>query len=49
MMGMGYTNVADLDGGFKDWVAEGNAFYNMHGENKVVTYQKKEKDPDSED
>jgi rhodanese-related sulfurtransferase len=49
MMEMGYTNVADLDGGFKDWVAQGNAFFNMHGENKVVTYQKKEEDPGSED
>lgn len=39
---MGYTNVVDLDGGFKAWVADGNTFYNLHGEHKVVTYQKKE-------
>jgi rhodanese-related sulfurtransferase len=39
---MGYTNVVDLDGGFKEWVAEGNTFYNLHGENQVVNYQKKE-------
>lgn len=39
---MGYTNVVDLDGGFKEWVAEGNTFYNMHGENRVVSYQKNE-------
>jgi rhodanese-related sulfurtransferase len=39
---MGYTNVVDLDGGFKEWVAEGNTFYNLHGENQVVSYQKKE-------
>jgi len=42
MQDMGYTNVVDLNGGFKEWVAEGNPFYNLHGENKVVTYQKKE-------
>ena len=39
---MGYTNVVDLEGGFKEWVARGNTFYNLHGEHKVVSYQKKE-------
>jgi rhodanese-related sulfurtransferase len=39
---MGYANVVDLDGGFKKWVAEGNSFYNLHGENRVVNYQKME-------
>ena len=39
---MGYTNVVDLKGGFKEWVAEGNTFYNLHGENRVVNYQKME-------
>jgi rhodanese-related sulfurtransferase len=39
---MGYNNVVDLDGGFKEWVSDGNTFYNLHGENKVVTYQKEE-------
>lgn len=42
MKSMGYTNVVDLDGGFKEWIAQGNTFYNLHGEHKVVTYQKKE-------
>jgi len=42
MHDMGYINVVDLNGGFKEWVAEGNTFYNLHGENRVVTYQKKE-------
>ncbi|MFC1695804.1 rhodanese-like domain-containing protein [Pseudomonadota bacterium] len=42
MLDMGYTNVVDLNGGFKEWVDEGNTFYNLHGENRVVTYQKKE-------
>lgn len=39
---MGYTNVVDLEGGFKEWVARGNTFFNLHGEHKVVSYQKKE-------
>jgi rhodanese-related sulfurtransferase len=39
---MGFTDVVDLDGGFKGWVAEGNTFYNLHGEHQVVSYQKKE-------
>ena len=39
---MGYTNVVDLEGGFKNWVAEGNTYYNLHGENQVVSYQKEE-------
>jgi len=39
---MGYTNVVDLDGGFKEWVSEGNTFFNLHGENQVVSYQKME-------
>lgn len=39
---LGYENVKDLDGGFKNWVASGNNVYNMHGEVKVVEYGKKE-------
>ena len=39
---MGYTNVVDLSGGFKEWVSGGNTFYNLHGENKVVNYRKEE-------
>jgi rhodanese-related sulfurtransferase len=39
---MGYTDVVDLEGGFKQSVAEGNSFYNLHGENQVVSYLKKE-------
>ena len=42
MRSMGYTNVVDLEGGFEEWIANGNAFYNLHGENKVLTFQKKE-------
>lgn len=43
MKNMGYTNVVALDGGFKKWIAQGNTFYNLHGEHKAVSYQKKEK------
>lgn len=39
---MGYTDVVDLQGGFKEWVAGGNTFYNLHGEHRVVNFQKKE-------
>lgn len=42
MKGMGYTHVVDLDGGFKEWIAQGNTFYNLHGEHRVVHYQKTE-------
>jgi len=41
---LGYENVKDMDGGFKNWVASGNSVYNMHGEIKVVSYGKKETD-----
>jgi len=39
---MGYTDVVDLNGGFKEWVSGGNTFYNLNGEIKVVAYQKEE-------
>ena len=39
---MGYTDVVDLQGGFKEWVAGGNTFYNLHGEHQVLNFQKKE-------
>ena len=42
LLDMGYTNVVDLDGGFKAWVEQGNSLYNQHGELKVVEYQKEE-------
>jgi rhodanese-related sulfurtransferase len=38
----GYTNVADLDGGFKKWIELGNSVCNMHGEFKVLNYLKAE-------
>jgi len=42
LINMGYTDVVDLNGGFKQWITDGHTFFNVHGENKVVTYQKKE-------
>ena len=42
MKEMGYTNVVDLEGGFKEWIEQGHTFYNLHGEHKVVSYQKTE-------
>jgi rhodanese-related sulfurtransferase len=42
MKDMGYSNVVDLDGGFKAWISQGNTFYNLHGEHRVVSYQKQE-------
>ena len=41
---LGYENVKDLDGGFKNWVSSGNSVYNMHGEVMVANFGKKEKD-----
>jgi len=39
---MGYRNAVDLEGGFKEWMAEGNSLYNMHGELKAVPQPKSE-------
>ncbi len=41
---MGYEKVLNLEGGFKKWVSEGNSAFNMHGEIKVVNFEKKEKE-----
>ncbi len=43
---IGYNNVKNLTGGFKEWTAQGNSIYNMHGEIKVINYLKKETDAD---
>ena len=39
---IGYENVRDLDGGFKQWVTTGNSVFNMHGEIQVINYGKEE-------
>ena len=40
---IGYEKVFNLDGGFKEWVNAGNSVFNMHGEIKVINFEKKEK------
>ncbi len=40
---IGYEKVLNLDGGFKKWVDEGNSAFNMHGEIKVIHFEKEEK------
>jgi len=42
LLDMGYTHVVDLDGGFEEWVTQGNSVYNQHGELNVLSYQKQE-------
>ncbi len=43
---IGYENVLNLEGGFKKWVTSGNSAYNMHGEIKVINFERKEKKKD---
>ena len=40
---IGFEKVSNLDGGFKKWVNAGNSVFNMHGEIKVINFEKKEK------
>lgn len=42
LLGMGYTDVVDLDGGFKAWVTSGMPIYNRHGELRVTDFKKPE-------
>lgn len=39
---LGFTNVAYLKGGFKDWVETGYSIYNMHGELTVKSFESAE-------
>ena len=39
---MGYTNVKNMKGGFKEWGEAGYPIYNRHGEFKMVAFEKKE-------
>ncbi len=45
LMDMGYKNVKDMDGGFKNWVKKGFAFFNHHGKLKALKFGDKEKRP----
>ena len=42
LLEMGYTDVVDLNGGFKRWIDDGYSIFNLHGESKIITYQKPE-------
>ncbi len=39
---MGYKNVLNLDGGFEEWISNGNSIYNLHGELEVINFEKEE-------
>ena len=41
LMQMGYSDVLNLTGGFKQWVGKGNSIYNMHGELRILNFEKK--------
>ena len=41
---IGFERVINLDGGFKKWVEAGNSVFNMHGEIKVVNFEKTERE-----
>jgi rhodanese-related sulfurtransferase len=38
---MGFENVLNLKGGFKEWVKNGYNIFNSHGELKVINFEKK--------
>jgi rhodanese-related sulfurtransferase len=39
---MGYKNVFNLEGGFEEWVGNGNRIFNLHGELEVINFEKEE-------
>lgn len=39
---MGYKNVLNLEGGFREWVNNGYSVFNMHGEIEVINFEKQE-------
>jgi rhodanese-related sulfurtransferase len=41
---MGYKNVLNLEGGFEQWVVDGNSVYNDHGEIRVINFEKLEEE-----
>ncbi|MCW8804801.1 MAG: rhodanese-like domain-containing protein [Ignavibacteriaceae bacterium] len=44
LLGMGYKNVLNLEGGFEQWVVDGNSIYNEHGELQVINFEKQEEE-----
>jgi rhodanese-related sulfurtransferase len=41
---MGYKNILNLEGGFEQWVVNGNSIFNEHGEIRVINFEKLEKE-----
>ena len=44
LLEMGYKNVLNLEGGFENWVINGNSAFNDHGEIKVINFEKLEEE-----
>jgi rhodanese-related sulfurtransferase len=44
LLGMGYKNVLNLEGGFEQWVVDGNSIFNEHGELQVINFEKQEEE-----
>jgi len=44
LLEMGYKNVLNLEGGFEQWVVNGNSIYNLHGEVGVINFEKLEEE-----
>lgn len=44
LLGMGYKNVLNLEGGFEQWVVNGSSIFNEHGEVRVINFEKLEKE-----
>ena len=44
LLEMGYKNVLNLEGGFEQWVVNGNNIFNEHGEIRVIDFEKLEKE-----
>ena len=44
LLEMGYKNILNLEGGFEQWVVNGNSIFNEHGEVRVINFEKLEKE-----
>ncbi len=44
LTGMGFKKVLNLEGGFEEWILNGNSIYNQHGEIEVINFEKSESD-----
>ena len=41
---MGYKNALNIEGGFEEWVSNGNSIFNLHGELRVIDFEKEEEE-----